>query len=642
MSVLSQLHFVRPLWFLALLPLGLLIWYLARKRLTANSWRKACDTHLLPFILTHEPSTESRHFLYWAGIAGTIAVVSLAGPAWERLPQPVLRDDSGLVITLDLSQSMVAVDLEPSRITRARFKIDDFLARRQGGQVALLVYSNQAFPVVPLTHDIASVRTFLQSVDTDLMPGQGSRPDVALREAGELIHRAGLEQGKILLVTDFADKPAIAEAKRLARENFQIAVLGAGTLQGAPIFLPSGNLLEDNGKTVIPQLREKELQLLATAGQGVYRRLDSVQNSDVNTLLEWEQAPLFTNADTSQSSRMTEAWREQGAWLILLLLPLVLLCFRRGVLIVAGAFFLMPLTGEAFEWQNLWLKPDQRGVRLLDKGDAGAAAQAFKDPRWKSVAQYRNRDFAASAKTIASLQEADDFYNRGNAFAVAGDLQAALNAYDQALAIDQKMEDAVYNRRLVERMLRQQQALSQEHGENSEQEPPADAPQTGQNQTDKTSVSNGPSQQSDMKNAAGGQNTDSVSTPPEETASEQHQTLSQEQNENSEQASSADVLHDEQTQANEPSGNSDPSQQNAAKNTAGEENEDSVSAQSNAGSDMSSGLAEGTMDEQQQAIEQLLQRVQDNPRRLLQRKFRQLQQLRSKDAGPGDKNIASW
>ena len=582
MSVLSQLHFVRPAWFFALLPLGLLVWYLVRKRLTAATWRKACDAHLLPFILVQDATSSGRWAVYWVGIAGMITIGALAGPAWERLPQPLLRDETGLVIALDLSRSMDAVDIPPSRIVRARFKIDDFLARQQGGQVALLAYSDQAFPIVPLTHDVAAVRTFLQSVDTSLMPSHGSRPDVALREAAKLIQRAGLTQGRVLLIADFADERAIAQARHLADENFQIAVLGVGTLQGAPVFLPSGNILKDHGKTVIPRLQESALQRLAAAGRGIYRRLNSLYDSDVNALVKWSQARWRAADDTSQTERTTAIWHDQGAWLILLLLPLALACFRRGVLVVTGAFFLTSLPGEAFAWQHFWSNPDQRGVHLLDAGDASAAAQTFTDPRWKAVAQYRSRNFAAAAETLAVLQRADDFYNKGNALAGAGNFQAALEAYDQALEIDQQMEDAVYNRQIIEQMLQQRQASRAEQDKDTES-----SEDTGHGES------------------AG-------------------------------QASQARQSRDGAQPTLD--GTSEP---DAAKHTRGDQDADAP-AQPESSAAGSPAPAAQTMPEHEQALEQLLQGVQDDSRRLLQRKFRQLQQSRSKGARHESQSVTSW
>ncbi len=563
MNILSQLNFVRPLWFFALIPFGLLMWYLINKRLTADAWRKACDVHLLPFVLLQGSLAENRGFLYCIGIAGVVTIIALAGPAWERLPQPVLRDETGLVIALDLSRSMSAVDVEPSRIVRARFKIDDFLTRRQGGQVALLVYSNRAFPVVPLTHDISSVKTFLQAVDTSLMPSQGSRPDIALQEASKLIKRTGLTHGRILLVTDFADESAIAEAQRLARENFQVTVLGVGTLQGSPIFLPSGDILKDQGKTVVSRLKEEELQRLAAAGRGIYRRLSGLQNDDIDTLLAWSELILPTHTDVSETNRLTDVWREQGPWLVLLLLPIALLSFRRGVLVIAMLILLFPFPSEAFEWRDLWLKPDQRGLQSLNEDDASAAVQEFEDPRWKSVAQYRNRDYAAAAQTLESLQEVDDFYNKGNALANAGDFQAALKAYNKALELNSKMEDAIHNQQIIKQILQEQNMQRQEQGEQSQT---SEQPENGK------SI---PQDQSDDEN-------------------------SNDEKDNNKESSNA------------------------------------TSDESDPESDMSPPSAEETMDEQTQALEQALQRVQDDPHALLKRKFRQLQRKSGKRKNNSD------
>ncbi|MDM8563018.1 VWA domain-containing protein, partial [Candidatus Marithioploca araucensis] len=170
--------------------------------LSSGNWKTVCDPQLLPHLLLDEEGKRRIWPIYALGIGGLLSILALAGPTWERLPQPAFRDQSALVIVLDLSRSMDATDIEPSRLVRARFKVADILKQRKEGQTALIVYAEDAFIVTPLTDDTETIASQLSVLNTSLMPSQGSRVDIALKKAGILLKQAGLKKGNVLLITD--------------------------------------------------------------------------------------------------------------------------------------------------------------------------------------------------------------------------------------------------------------------------------------------------------------------------------------------------------------------------------------------------------------------------------------------------------
>jgi Ca-activated chloride channel family protein len=457
----AEFHFLRPLW-LVLLPVGVwLIWQLLRGRADGGGWRSVVDAQLRPHVLAEpEVLRDSRLALIVALTAWLVATVALAGPTWERLPVPAFRSDEALVVTLDLSRSMNAGDVEPSRLARVKLKLLDLLERRAAGQTALVVFSTHAFTVTPLTTDTRTISALIGAVDTDIMPTQGGRIAAGLERAATLLEQTGLREGDVLVITDSeVTEDDLDAADDLASDGYRVSVLAAGTEQGAPIPRREGGFVtDDSGQVVVPQVDATGLQRLAAAGGGRYAAL-TTSDRDLDTLFPTTALPRGAAVDAASDESGGEQyeadiWLDRGLLLVLLLLPLLALCFRRGWIAVWLLVVLAPQApAEAFEWQDLWLRPDQRGQKAFESDQPERAAELFESPEWRGAAQYRAGQFEQSAVSLAAVDSAEGHYNRGNALAYAGQLPAAIAAYERALALDQGHEDARYNRDLLEQYL---------------------------------------------------------------------------------------------------------------------------------------------------------------------------------------------
>jgi len=478
---MSELHLLRPLWLLGLPLLPLLLWALHRRRGGHGHWEGVCDPALLPFVVQPGRGGGNRGGLALLGLGGLLILLALAGPSWQRLPQPVFQGTSALVIALDLSRSMDAADLKPSRLTRARYKLLDILKQRREGQTALIVYAGQPFVVSPLTTDTATIANQVQSLSTDMMPSQGSRSDLAAAKARELLQQAGVGRGDLLFITDGPGTVAPAMVQQAAGGGLRIGVLGVGTPEGAPIPREGGGFLKNaQGEVVLARLQGDALAELARLGGGDYVELQA-GDEDIRRLL----APL-ANSDAVQAKLTAEIaaelWEDAGPWLLLPLLPLGLMAFRRGLLWIALIALLpLPRDGYAFDWADLWARPDQQGARLLEQKDPKSAAERFQDPEWQAVARYQASDYEGSLHALQGIDSARAHYNRGNALARLGRLPEAIAAYDEALKRDPSDQDAKYNRDLVEQ-LRQQQQLQQAPagGGESENPPQQETPEQGE------------------------------------------------------------------------------------------------------------------------------------------------------------------
>lgn len=636
---MTDFHFLRPWWLLALLPLAGLLWAHYRQRRGGGDWREFCDPALLPHILIGAPARSARLPLWLAFLGGLLAVLALAGPAWERLPAPVFRNLSALVVVLDLSMAMDAADLKPTRLGRARFKIEDILRARKDGQTALVVYAGDAFTVTPLTDDAATITGQLSALAPRLMPIQGARVDLGLEMAGRLLKQAGLKSGDVLLVSTGEGLDGVdRKAASLRGEGYRVSVLGIGTAEGGPVPLAEGGFLKDDGGAiVVPRLDAAALRSLAEAGGGLYRTVDS-GSGDIDTLLRFIDRRADEAHQTGNAVQI-EQWREAGIWLLPLLLPLAALGFRRGWLgmWVILAFLPAPRPAEAFEWQDLWLNPDQRAERDFRAGNTKEAAERFRNPEWKAAAEYKAGNYEQAAKDLESFDTAAGHYNRGNALANQGQLEQALKAYDRALRLDSRNEDAQYNRKLVEEALRKQQ---EEQKKQEQQQAPQQGQDQGQQPQPSQGNEDGKEQPPSEQNSQG--NREQQNRPDDDgngQASEQKPQESGQENQNAQRQSDGSDSSENQPDAAQ--------RQPSPQENQPEQAQQAKPAEQPAPGEDSKGekdepqpvLSESeTHSESRQAEEQWLRRIPDDPGGLLKRKFyyqyRQRQQRQQPEGNP--------
>ncbi|NOT83956.1 MAG: VWA domain-containing protein [Methylococcaceae bacterium] len=459
---LSDFHFIRPYWLLALLPATVLFMTLIRRNQPTGAWSEVCDAALLPFILQQKTLKQSRVPLFFMAIATILTIIALAGPTWERLPSPVFSNESALVIVLDLSLSMNTADVKPTRLIRARYKIADILKRRKDGQTALLVYAGDAFTVTPLTNDTDTIDSQLSALTTDIMPSHGSNTFVALQKAVALFKQANLRNGQILLVTDGAEVDKTLPAIE-SNPQYTLSILAVGTAEGGPIKAAEGDFVKDaQGTIVIPKLNAPDLAKLAQAGQGLLVTLGD-DNQDVERLTGFfEQAIVKQEAESKDL--LFQQWAEKGPWILLALLPLAALSFRKGLLslVLLGLLMPLPKASYALEWQDLWLTKDQQAQQAYQKQDFAKAAEQFKNPDWQAAAQYKAGNYPKAVESLKNVHSADGFYNQGNALAQAGQLPEAIKAYEQALKLKPDDADTKANKELVEKELKKQQAQKEQ------------------------------------------------------------------------------------------------------------------------------------------------------------------------------------
>jgi len=405
-----------------------------------------------------------------------------------------------------------------------------------------------------------------------------------LEKAVELFKQAGLQKGRILLVTDGVDMDkALPAVKTL--DKYQLSILGVGTDDGAPIALPEGGFLKDErGNIVVPKLNSSDLEKLAQAGNGVYQTI-TANDADIQTVLASMDRSVQQQGKQNDNL-LLDQWADKGPWLLLLALPLAALTFRKGLLCFALLLILpLPKNSYALGWQDLWQTQDQQAQQAYKKQDYAKAAEQFRNPDWKAAAQYKAGEYDKALESLKSSKSASGAYNQGNALAKAGQLEEAIKAYEKALAINPNDADAKHNKEVVEKELEKQKQEQKKQDQQKKDDKQQSKGDSEKNKEGEQSEKSDEQKQSEQK----------PEQKPEQKQSDQQQSEEKRQDKAEEKKPEAEK----------------PQQAEQGKDEAKKEQ----------AKQQAPVKAEPT-DEQQQANEQWLKRIPDDPAGLLKRKFK--------------------
>ena len=565
-SLIDNFHFLRPIWLLALIPVLLFFVAMWRVNSVVTAWDKAIDKNLLPYLLDRSKNASQRTPLILLFAAWALSILALAGPVWEQLPQPVQKKEDALVIVFDLSLSMFAPDHAPNRLDLAKRKMRDILALREEGQTALVVYAGDAHTVTPLTDDVVTIEALVPSLSPNIMPLFGSKPVEAIELAIGLLDGTDANRGKVLLMTDgisgFDEELLITEL--FAENDYELLIMGIGTEEGAPIRTNDGNFLTDEaGALIIPTLNKNVLQSLANRVSGRYHDIQ-LADSDLAFLLS--DFELLDEDQMSDVEEEFDVWYEFGPWLLLLVLPIAAMSFRRGwlfslVLITGSGMMLPSQQAQALEWKDLWMTKDQQAAEAFASEEHSTAALLFEATDWAGAANYKAANYEAAVASFSAIDTVDGHYNRGNALALSGNYAESIAAYDMALSLELGHADSPQNKAIVEQLLEQEQAENGENQEGEDQE--NESEQNSENESDQDSES---SEQQDQESQEG------------------------------------DESQQDQEQQNQPPEEQEGSESNSEQNTPSETTNEEF--------------------EEQLSLEQWLRRIEDDPGELLRRKFR--------------------
>ena len=665
LDFLNQFHFLRPEWFAALIPLLLLVILIRKATAKQSGWQSVIPSHLYQYMVIGKTEVGAKPPIMLLAIAWFVSVIALAGPTWERLPQPVYQLKMGHVIVIDMSLSMRATDMTPDRLTRAKYKAIDLVNAIGEGEMGLVAYAGDAFVISPLTEDAANITTLIPSLSPEIMPVPGSDPLLGIESAAALLTNAGYNSGMIYWITDGIELAQQNELQEyVASIPFTLNALTVGTAEGAPIRQQSGELLKDHtGSIVIPKLNDDAVKGVVKTSGGRFESFTS-NDADIEALAAISLLDKGNSEEDEEDSNIQgDQWKEVGPYLVVLLLPLAAFAFKRGLVFLLLVGLLSPpimqkahaLQGSdvASErqsgiensaqpkslswWQKPFMNDNQEALNSYQRGKYKDAVSQFDDKLWKASSLYKSGEYERALAAFENIPGPESLYNQGNALAKLGKLEKAIEKYELALQEAPDFEDAKANKKIIEDLLEQQ---AQQEKQNQQQNQQQGSDQN-QNQDNQQNNGEDDQQQSGEPNNQDGEQNDNS----DQQSGQNQQQNSTEQNgeqQNSDNAERSEDSEPSEPEQQEPSSQQDNADQgeNAQQNSAQALDEEESSAQEAEAMQSQAGELSDAEKEELQRMESLMRRVPDDPAFLLKRKMQLEAQKRQRQRMPS--NRSDW
>lgn len=557
MTLFNLVHFTRPEWLL-LIPIVGLLGLLFTMKATHQGLKQLVAPHLLAH-LTHEHKGHSLN--KWLGMLSSLLLcLGLSGISFDKSSTPLYVAPNKTIFVVDQSLSMYATDVRPNRQTKAKQILRDILNQDMEGEFALVAFAGDAYVISPFTQDKQTLIHFLVALDPVIMPLYGSQFHKGLELATGLLDPTDTNAHIIAITDDLNDQDAAFMEHNERLSNLKFDAIALGTEAGANIRVPNGETLRRNGFPILAKTPVEKIQQ-ATNNIGGNFYTHDLTPTDLQTI---SQSSDFSDArDAKDSGVLGVTWNEQGHWFALPFLLWMLWQFKtRALFVFLVALPLLPQQGKATPMD--WFKtPDQKAQEAVNLGDWEGARALFENPNWKAASHYATEDYDKAAELLREFARSpEEYYNLGNALALKGDLDKAIEAYKNALKQKPNFKEAQQNLEYLQDLKEQQK------------------------------------QQQEQNNQQGNQQNKQQNTPDKTQQNSKDNPRSEDENQDTQS----------QTQDKDP---------------LNQDNQSSSSTeQDNSSQDMSSSQ------ETQQALDQWLRQIQDDPGTLLQRKLWYLHQER--------------
>lgn len=445
-------HFLRPnlLWLSMPLFVVLVIGVVSVR--DQVKWKKAIAPHLRAYVIKRGSESIQLWMRLILVVFLGIGIIGASGPTWKKIEVPGQILETPVVIALDLSQSMMASDIQPNRLERAKFKISDLMDANPRARLALIGFAGTAHTIIPLARDYNIIKSHLDGLSPNIMPFPGSNLSAALKLSDSITAISDAPATLILFTDDFSDAIFQDLQQFVGSEKTRVEIVPMNTIAGGDVPVPGAKrpFKNQQGEIVHSSLNTE-----------IVSKLNSIENIHVNQLT-LDNSDMVALAKTiSQNLKFQEEenekkddWIDYGLWLVIPLALFVLMWFRRGfvvysVLIVGG----LSACDSKITIKNLWLTQDYQAQKQYDKGQYSQAAELFTDPLRRGVAYFKAGNYEEAIEAFEMDTTANGAYNLGLAYYKNGDLAAAELAFGKAVELNPDLKDAQENQAMLQNMI---------------------------------------------------------------------------------------------------------------------------------------------------------------------------------------------
>ena len=487
------------LWLLVLIPVLALVRFISYRN-QKKKLRKFGDPKLLkelmPDVSRFRPSVK-----FWILLAAlALLIIMLARPQMGTKISQEKRTGIETIIALDISNSMLAEDIVPSRLDRSKMMVENLVDHFTNDKIGLIVFAGDAFVQLPITSDYVSAKMFLSSIDPSMMATQGTDIAAAINMGmNSFTQEEGIGKA-IIVITDGEDHEggALEAAEAAKKKGMRVYVLGVGSSQGAPIPIPgTGNYMKDNtGNTVMSALNEDMCKQVAAAGGGVYIHVEN--NSAAQQQLDNELDKLSKKeTNTTVYSDYDEQFQAFGILAILLLIIEICILDRRNPLlkklslfgkrkVAATILLLMVVMSGMAQTDRQYVRQGNKQYRAGDFANAEVSYRKAieKNPRNPQAAYNLGNALMAQKKDSAAIEQFQNaakletnpmrkyraFHNMGVICQGHKMYGEAIEAYKNALRLNPEDNETRYNLVLCKHQKNKQDQNQQQNQQQQQQD----------------------------------------------------------------------------------------------------------------------------------------------------------------------------
>lgn len=460
-------HFLRPEFLWALLPIAIILIIGLFGIRDEVQWKKYIAPHLRSFMI--KKGSERLKIVMQIGsfFIVSFAVLGLAGPTWKKIELPERILETPLIILLDLSQSMMAEDIQPNRLERAKFKISDLLEANPKVRIGLVGFAGTAHTLVPLTKDYKIIESYLKTINTNVLPFQGTDLEAGLILSDSLV-KVTETPGTIFLITDEFTNATFQTVQKFSNSTTKIEIMPFGTSIGAnvPVMGTKRPMRDSKGGVVTSSLNQDVIKMLSSLNNVHVNNL-TLDKTDVQFLAKSISKDLeFREKDDSKE----ESWQDEGLLFVIPFAFFILMWFRKGWVIYSFLFLIcFSSCGSEMNLKDIWLTNDYKAQEFYNAENYQKAAELFTQPIWKGLAYYKSEQYYEAIEAFSQDSTAQGQYNLGLAYYKAGELTLANMAFKNAGALDPNMSAAANNQAITQNLIDNSQNLIEEAEEFNEE-----------------------------------------------------------------------------------------------------------------------------------------------------------------------------